>query len=61
MCMACVEYTKDKLTLNELKSNLRETTAGNPDHLRDVNRIIQDNGSNPKELKRLLEELNKKS
>ena len=60
MCMACVEYMKDKLTLNELKSNLRETTMGDADHQKAVEKIIQENAANPQELKRLLEALAKK-
>ncbi len=58
MCAACIEYTKDKLTTNEFKAALRETTAENPAHLRDVERVLRENASRPpEELKQKLREL----
>ncbi len=50
MCAACVEYTKEKLNLNELKSALKETTQQDPGHLKEVSDLIHQFGNDPKEL-----------
>jgi hypothetical protein len=57
MCAACIEYTKEKLNVNELKSALRETTMDNPKHYTEVDGLIQKHGSNPKELKKEIEKI----
>jgi hypothetical protein len=59
MCAACIEYTKDRLTTKEFQSALRETTMENKRHQADVERLIRENGSNPDELKKKLQELEK--
>ena len=58
MCIACLEYTKDRLNVNEFRSALREMTVENQRHLQEVERLFREFGSNPEELKKKLRELN---
>jgi hypothetical protein len=59
VCAACVEYTKDRLTTNEFKSALAETTREDRDHREEVERIIQENSEKPDELKQKIKDLGK--
>jgi demethoxyubiquinone hydroxylase (CLK1/Coq7/Cat5 family) len=52
--MACIEYAKDSLNINELRSALKETTMHDEKHLAEVEKLIQKYGSDPKELKKQL-------
>ena len=61
MCIACIEYTKDKLTLNEFSSALREMSLDDKLHAEEVASLIQKYANDPKELKKRLDELEKKS
>ncbi len=54
MCAACVEYSKEKLTLSEFKTALREASAEDAAHLAQVERLIQQYGDKPDELKRIV-------
>ncbi len=58
MCVACLEYTRDKLTANEFKSALREMTVEDQRHLQEVERLFREYGQKPDELKKKLRELN---
>ena len=57
MCVACIEYMKDKLTDREFRSALRETTVEDPRHLREVEKIFQENADKPEEIKKKLKDL----
>lgn len=61
MCIACIEYTKQKLTMGEFKSALRETTSEDENHMKEVNRLIQQYGNDPDELRKQLDNLNRAS
>ena len=52
MCAACVEYAKEKLTLDEFKSALNEAAVDAPAHKAQVERLIKDHGSQPDVLRR---------
>lgn len=54
MCIACSEFIKNTLTLKEYKSALRETTREAPDHLEEIERILERGGSDPEKTKELL-------
>lgn len=54
MCMACVEYTKDKLTLNEFSFALREMTWDDKKHADDVAALMKEFANDPDELKKQL-------
>ena len=56
MCVACIEYTKNKMTTNELKSALRETTRSDSGHQAEVEKLIREN-ENPDDLKDKLRKL----
>lgn len=58
MCVACIEYTKDRLNISEFKSALREMTMEDQRHLREVERLFREFGDKPDELKQKLRELN---
>lgn len=58
MCIACIEYTKQKLTVGEFKSALRETTAEDEKHRKEVAKLLEQYSSDPDELKKQLEKLN---
>lgn len=57
MCVACIEYMKDKLTDGEFKSALKETTIEDPKHLAEVEKILRDNSGRPADIKRELKTL----
>ncbi len=57
MCIACLEYNKAKLNLNEFKSALREMTMEDQEHFMEVERLIAHYGDKPEELKKHLEAL----
>ncbi len=54
MCVACIEFLKDKLTLKEFQSALKETTIDDPKHLSEVSQSIRDAGDDLDEVKRKL-------
>lgn len=58
MCAACIEYTKDRLTTNELKSALRETTVDDRQHFEEVDKLIRESGTDTTGLKDKLKKLN---
>jgi hypothetical protein len=58
MCAACIEYTKDRLTTQEFKSALRETTMEDRRHLAEVERLVREHAGSPEDLKKKLRELN---
>ncbi len=45
MCVACAEFIKGRLKLNEFKNALKETTRENLEHLREVNETVQEASS----------------
>lgn len=55
MCAACVEYGKEKLTIDEFKSALKEAAAENPTHKTQVERLIRDYGDQPDVLRRAVQ------
>ncbi len=57
MCIACIEYTKDTLSLNEYKSALFEMTREEQEHYKEIEKLIQQYGHDPKELKKQIEKL----
>jgi len=57
MCVACIEYMKDKMTVDELKSALVETTIEDQAHLREMEELIKTYGNDRKELKKRMEDL----
>jgi len=57
MCVACIEYVKDKLTDREFQSALRETTVEDAQHLREVEKIFQESAGKPDEIKKKLKDL----
>lgn len=60
MCVACIEYIKDKLKIDEYKSALREMTVEDQAHAREVEQLFKDFGNQPDELKRRLRALTQK-
>jgi len=58
MCVACLEYQKNKMTSAELKAAMREMTVDDQKHREEVERLIRDLSGNPDELKRKIGELN---
>jgi hypothetical protein len=59
MCVACVEYIRDRLTTDELKNALRETSAGDLAHREEVDRLIRELAGKPEELRKRLSEISK--
>lgn len=57
MCVACIEYLKDRLTEGEFKSALKETTIEDPRHLAEIERIFRENQGNSDAIKRALKAL----
>ena len=57
MCAACIEYTKDKLNINEFSSALREMTQEDNAHAEEVSRLIKQYAGQPDELKKQLRAL----
>jgi hypothetical protein len=57
MCAACVEYGKEKLTLAEFKSALKEASRDNPDHQQRVEGMIKEYADKPEELRRAVKPL----
>lgn len=55
MCAACVEYGKEKLTLDEFKSALKEAAIDAPAHKEKVERLIRDYGNQPDVLRRAVQ------
>jgi rubrerythrin len=52
MCIACLEYTKDKLTLSEFKAAFREMTEKDKAHAQEVQRLLVQYANDPEELKK---------
>ncbi len=61
MCAACVEYTKDKLTIDEFGSALQEMTREDKAHADAVNQLIREYSGKPEQLKKELQKLPGKS
>ena len=59
MCIACLEYTRDRLTEGEFRSALRETTMEDRRHREEVERLMRELAGQPEELKKKLAELAK--
>lgn len=57
MCIACLEYTKDKLTLGEFKAAFREMTEDDKAHAQEVQRLLEKYAGEPDELKRQMRAL----
>ncbi len=57
MCIACVEYTKDKLNVNEFAFALREMTQEDQAHFEEVSKILKDFAGQPDEIKKRIEAL----
>jgi hypothetical protein len=57
MCIACIEFIKDRLTLKEFRAALSETTRDDQAHLNEVSELIRQDASNPQELRKSLEKL----
>ena len=57
MCVACIEFTKDKLTVNEFSFALREMTQEDKEHFEAVSKILKEFAGQPDEIKRRLQEL----
>jgi hypothetical protein len=60
MCVACIEYIKDRLNIDEYKSALREMTVEDQEHAREVEKLFKDFGAQPDELKKRLRALTQK-
>jgi hypothetical protein len=59
MCVACIEYIKDKLTEKEFKSALVEMTMDDKNHREAVNRAFTENAGSPDKLKKAIERIAK--
>jgi hypothetical protein len=57
MCMACVEYAKDKLNADEFISALREMTWDDKKHADEVAALVKALAGQPEALKKELEKL----
>lgn len=57
MCVACLQYTKDKLNVNEFRSAMREMTIEDKAHGEAVKRLLEMYADKPEELKKRLKEL----
>ena len=57
MCVACIEYTKDKLNIGEFTSALREMTMEDKAHAEAVAKILKEFSGQPNELKKRLKAL----
>ncbi len=57
MCAACLEFIKDKLTVKELASALKEASSNDPNHLDVVRTLIDKSADNPTKLKENLKSL----
>lgn len=57
MCAACVEYAKEKLTMPEFRSALREASMDNPAHQKQVEQLIEKYAEKPAELRELVKPL----
>lgn len=63
MCMACLEYIKGNLKLNEFKSALRESALeGKKDHVEEVQTILYDHpNATDEELKAKIQKVSGKN
>ena len=60
MCVACLEFLKDKMTVKEFRAALGETTRDDPKHLWEINQKIAESAEDTTRLKeKLIEELKK--
>jgi rubrerythrin len=59
MCIACLEYTKGKLTADEFRFALREMTVEQQEHFRAVEAVLKKFAGQPEEMKKQLEALNR--
>ncbi len=58
MCIACIEFIKAKLTLKEFRAALGETTRDDQTHLEEVSELLQQDATDPLDLRKSLEKLN---
>lgn len=57
MCVACIEYAKGTLKVNEFKSALREMTVEDKAHAEEVARILREFANDEAEIKKRLKAL----
>ncbi len=57
MCVACIEYMKDKLNVNEFRSALREMTQDDPEHAVAIAKIMEKYAGKPDEIKKAIKAL----
>lgn len=61
MCVACVEFIKETLTLKEYQSALFEVTRGNEskmeEHLREIERVLRQNPNDTGKVRAKIKEL----
>ena len=57
MCVACLEYIRERLTPTEFKSALVEMTVDDVAHRQEVDRLIREYSNQPDELKKKIAEL----
>jgi len=54
MCVACREFIKQKLTFQEFKSALWETTREDETHLEELERLLYETRENPDRVRQAL-------
>ena len=61
MCVACVEFIKNKLNAKEFKSALREVARNDEAHLTEVEQVLQANPQDQDEARKKIADLTKKN
>lgn len=62
MCVACLEFLKDKMTVKEFRMALGETTREDPAHRQEIDQKITESAEDRDELKKeLMKMLGKQS
>ncbi len=57
MCIACTEWIKDRLTLKEFRSALRETTRDDQRHFEEVDQVLAEAGEDSNLAKEALKKI----
>ena len=57
MCIACVEFIKETLTVKEYQAALWEVTRNDEEHLTEVERLLRQSARDPEKLRRDLKTL----
>jgi hypothetical protein len=57
MCIACTEWIKDRLTLKEFRSALRETTRDDQRHFEEVDQVLAETGEDSNLAKEALKKI----